>query len=116
PVVVSPDARDVAEVRVIGHGLIQADPKKKIDLKLTRKGQLEPVLDWLKAIDWDKSKAQDITQLRIVAQLIILGEIVITKKDKTTLRFELQPTYVIEGNNRWKADVKTLDAAIKKAR
>lgn len=119
PLVVLPEAKEITEIRVIGNELFPAGPvdaKKKIDLKLTKVGQLKPVLDWLTAIDWDSSKAEDITKLKLVAELSIVGKIVITKKDKTSQRFDLQSDFIIEGNHRWKADAKKLDAAIKQAR
>jgi hypothetical protein len=87
--------------------------KKRFDLKLTKQDQIEPVLDWLKTIEWDKS--EDISKLRVVARLVIVGEMVITTKDKKTLRFELQPSFIIEGNNRWPADVKKLAAILRPA-
>jgi hypothetical protein len=119
PLVVIPDVKDVAAIRVIGSEIFPNgpfDPKKKFDLKLSTEGQFQLVLDWLKMIDWDKSKAEDITELRKVARLIIVGEIVITKRDKVSQRFELQPDHIIVGNWRWKADMKKLDANIKKVR
>jgi hypothetical protein len=119
PLVVIPGAKEITEIRVIGNELFPAgpiDPKKKFDLKLTKEGQFKPVLDWLTAIDWDSSKAEDIAQLRVVAELSLVGQLVITKKDKTSQRFELQSDFIIEGNHRWKTDVKKLDAAIKQAR
>jgi hypothetical protein len=114
PAVVIPEAKDVTEIRCIGNGLFPDGPfdkKKKFDLKFTKQEQVEPVLGWLKTIEWDK--AEDIKQLRVVADLIIVGEMVITTKDKKTVRFELQPDRIIEGNNRWAADVKKLDMILK---
>jgi hypothetical protein len=119
PLVVIPDAKDIAEIRVMGSEIFPSgpyDPKKKFDLKLSKDEQFRPVLEWLKAIDWDRSKAEDITELRKVARFVIVGEIVITKKDKGTQRFELQTDFVMVGNYRWKADAKKLDANIKKLR
>jgi hypothetical protein len=111
PLVVIPDAKDVAEVRVVRYAA-----KQNFDRKLTKQAQFQPVLDWLKAIDWEKTSGEDIKRLKVVAQLNIIGEITITKKDKTTLHFDLQPDRIIEGDHRWKADMKKLDAAVKKAR
>jgi hypothetical protein len=119
PLVVIPDAKDIAEIRVMGSEIFPSgpyDPKKKFDLRLSKEEQFRPVLDWLKSIDWDRSKAEDITELRKVARFVIVGEIVITKKDKGTQRFELQTDFVMVGNYRWKADAKKLDANIKKLR
>jgi hypothetical protein len=119
PAVVIPDVKDVAEIRFTANAAFlerPRDPRTQIDLKLRTAGQIKPVLDWLRGIGWDKSKAEDITQLKMVALLIIVAEIHITKKDRTTQHFQVQPGRIIEGNSRWNADIKKLRAVIQRLR
>src|SRR5262245_32790724 len=80
PLVVIPDAGDVAEVRVFASEQFpdgKYDPKNQFELKLRTPREVKPVLDWLRAIGWEKSTAEDIRELRMVAKLIIVGQIVI---------------------------------------
>ena len=119
PAVVIPEVKDVAEIRFTANaGFLERprDPRVQIDLKLRTAGQIKPVLDWLRGIGWEKSKAEDITQLKMVALLIIVAEIHITKKDRTTQHFQVQPDRIIEGNSRWSADIKKLRAVIQRLR
>jgi len=122
PAVVIPDAKKVAMIRFFAGGIFPDglyDKRRVFELKLSKEKQIKPVLGWLKGLDWDRSKAEDIKQLRIVARLIITATIDITKKDKTSQLFEIQPDHIIQGDNRWKIDrkkLKKLDAIVQGSR
>jgi hypothetical protein len=118
PVLVIPEAKKIAMIRFVANGIFpegRYDKKRVFELKLSKENQIKAVLGWLKQLDWDRSKAEDIKQLRIVARLIITAAIEVTKKDKTSQLFEIQPDHIIQGNYRWKIDrkkLKKLDAIV----
>jgi membrane glycosyltransferase len=116
--VVIPEAKKVAMIRFVANGIFPQGPydkKRDFEVKLSKENHLKPVLNWLKELDWDRSKAEDIKRLRMVADLIITATVEITKTDKTSQLFEIQPAHIIQGNFRWKIaaqQLKKLDGIV----